>query len=209
MTPPHTSNTSLHNGALAETAPDPIITIDEVSTVLYVNSAAERAFGYMASELIGQPLSMLIPERLRERHAAGMARYIATGRRSIPWQGLRVPIRTKSGIEIPVDISFGEFEWNGQRVFSGFLRDISERVASENEIATANELLQQQATELEQQIEEAQALMGELAQANHHSEVRAHLAARRDSRQCCYTARLSSSRSLPMRCLWDTQANPE
>jgi signal transduction histidine kinase len=75
-------------------------------------------------------------------------------------------------------MSFGEFEWNGRRVFSGFLRDISERVASDAALAAANAALHELATELEEQVEEAQALTEELAQANEDAESRAQLALR-------------------------------
>ena len=165
---------------LAESAPDAIITIDAESVVLSVNPAAERIFGYTAAELIGQPLAMLMPERMRAGHAAGMGRYLATGRRHIAWHGIRVPVQTKAGAEIPVEISFGEFEADGRRIFSGFLRDISGRVAAEQAVAAARaeaerraveaeglaDQLQTQAAELELQTDEAQALAEELEQTN-------------------------------------------
>jgi PAS domain S-box-containing protein len=174
----HMSNTALHNGALAQTAPDPIITIDEEGTILFANAGAEEVFEYSASELIGQPLTLLIPERLRTRHEEGMGHYLKTGQKRISWRGMRVPIRTKSGAEVPVEIAFGEFEWDGRRVFSGFLRDISERVASEQTIAAANERLQHQANELVRQVAEARILGDELATAKANAEIRAQLAAR-------------------------------
>jgi PAS domain S-box-containing protein len=176
MTLPHSSAPAPHNGALAATAPDPIITIDEESTILFVNGAAERSFGYAAEEMVGHSLLMLIPERFRAQHKAGIQHYVSTGERRISWHGLRVAIRTKSGVEIPVDMAFGEFEWHGRRVFSGFLRDISERVASDAALAAANAALHDQATELEEQMEEAQALSEELAQANEEAEARARFA---------------------------------
>ena len=176
MTLPHSSTPVPHNGALAATAPDPIITIDEESTILYVNGAAERTFGYAADELVGQSLLILIPERFQARHTAGIQHYISTGERRISWHGLRVAVRTKSGAELPVDMAFGEFEWHGRRVFSGFLRDISERVASDAALAAANAALHDQAVELEEQMEEAQTLSEELAQANEEAETRARLA---------------------------------
>ncbi len=158
---------------LAETAPDAIITIDEASTILAINSAAERIFGYAAGELVGQQLDMLMPARHRAGHHAGMSRYLATNTRRIPWRGIRVPIVTRGGVEIPVEIAFGEFVTDGRRLFSGFIRDISDRVAAERiieearvELAEANERLQVQAVELEQQVEEAQSLAAELEQAN-------------------------------------------
>jgi PAS domain S-box-containing protein len=160
---------------LAESAPDPIVTIDEASTILFANSSIERVFGYAPEELVGKSLLTLIPERLHARHEAGIAHYIASGNRRIAWQGIRVPARSKAGLEIPVEISFGEFEWNGRRVFSGFLRDVSERVASDVALSAAHAQLQEQAAELEQQVEEAQALSEELAQSNAEAEERARL----------------------------------
>ncbi len=167
-----------HERVLAESAPDPILTIDESSTILYVNAAAQRVFGYSAAEMLGKSLLMLIPERLQERHRAGISNYATTGERRISWQGLRVPIRTKAGIEVPVEISFGEFQANGKRLFSGFLRDISYQIANEDALAAANERLQIQAEALEQQVEEAQSLAEELAQNNQYAEDRALSAAK-------------------------------
>jgi PAS domain S-box-containing protein len=158
---------------LAESAPDPIVTIDESSTILYANASAQRVFGYTVDELVGSSLLLLMPETMKALHTNGIARYVATGERRASWQGFRVPIRTKSGVEIPVEISFGEFEWNGARLFSGFLRDISERVASDSALAAANEQLSEQAAELEQQFEEALLLSEELAIRNEEAESRA------------------------------------
>lgn len=171
------SSDALHNGVLAQTAPDPIITIDEASTILFANAGAETVFGYRLSELVGQPLSMLIPERFRARHAEGIARYVATSQKRISWRGMRVSILAKSGVEIPVEIAFGEFEWDGRRVFSGFLRDVSERVASERTIAEANARLQEQADTLVLQIADARRLANELAHANADAETRVKLVA--------------------------------
>jgi PAS domain S-box-containing protein len=130
MTQPTLDYAQLYR-VLAESAPDAIITIDEHSRVLSVNPAAERIFGYPAAEIVGRPLAMLVPERLRAGHHEGMGRYLATGARRIPWQGVRMPVLTKAGTEIPVEIAFGEFVADGRRVFSGILRDVSERATTE------------------------------------------------------------------------------
>jgi PAS domain S-box-containing protein len=151
---------------LAESAPDPILTIDAHSVIVAVNPAAERVFGYGAAEMVGQPLQMLMPERFRAAHTGGIARYLTTGERRISWHGVRVPIQPRDGEEIPVEISFGEFEADGQRLFAGFLRDVSAQVAHERVVAEANVQLQEQAVELEYQIEEAQALTEELEHTN-------------------------------------------
>jgi signal transduction histidine kinase len=69
----------------------------------------------------------LMPERFREAHAAGIARYLATGTRHIPWNGVQLPGLRKDGVEIPVEISFAAHSLNGSTRFTGFIRDVSER----------------------------------------------------------------------------------
>ncbi len=182
MTAPDPQLPPASQRVLAESAPDPILTIDESSTILFANSAAQRVFGYTSEELEGQTLLMLMPERIRQHHLNGIARYISTGERSIPWQGVRVPVVSKGGVEIPVEISFGEFEWNGRRLFSGFLRDISERIASEALLSAANAKLYDQAAELEQQLEEGQQLAEDLARTTEQAESRARAEARNGDR---------------------------
>ena len=162
MTPHHTPELGALYRVLAESAPDPILTIDESSTILSVNPAAERVFGYAAAEMIGQPLGLLMPERMQAGHHAGMGRYLATGRRHISWTGVRVPIRTKSGAEIPAEISFGEFVAAGRRLFSGFIRDVSDRVAAELALAATNARLQGQSRELAQANQQLQDAAAEL-----------------------------------------------
>jgi PAS domain S-box-containing protein len=124
--------------ALARSAPDAILTIDAESIILSANLAVERIFGYRPEELIGSSLHVLIPVRLRQSHDAGVLHYLATGKRNVPWTGLLLPALRKDGSEIPVEISFGEFiEAAGRRVFSGFVRDVSERVRYERELEAA------------------------------------------------------------------------
>jgi PAS domain-containing protein len=80
-----------HYRAVAEAATDAIITIDSDSTILIVNPAAERIFGYSTAEMIGQPLTMLMPEYLRHLHKAGITRYVETGQKHIGWAAVQLP----------------------------------------------------------------------------------------------------------------------
>jgi PAS domain S-box-containing protein len=116
-----------HYRAVAEAATDAIITIDSDSTILIVNPATERIFGYSTEEMIGQPLTMLMPEYLRHLHKSGITRYLETGRKHIQWAAVQLPGLHKSGAEIPLEISFAEFTNDGRRFFTGIARDISER----------------------------------------------------------------------------------
>ncbi|HTG94552.1 MAG TPA: PAS domain S-box protein [Pyrinomonadaceae bacterium] len=116
-----------HYRAVAEAATDAIITIDSDSTILTVNPATEKIFGYSTEEIIGQPLTMLMPEYLRHLHKAGITRYLETGRKHIQWSAVQLPGLHKSGNEIPLEISFAEFTKDGRHFFTGIARDITGR----------------------------------------------------------------------------------
>ncbi|MEO5859048.1 MAG: PAS domain S-box protein [Pyrinomonadaceae bacterium] len=113
--------------SVVETAPDVIITIDEGSRIIFVNPAVERVFGYTPGELIGEPIEMLMPDRLRGPHATGIARYQETGIKRISWDYVEVTGLHKTGHEIPITLSFSEFVQAGRRHFTGIIRDISDR----------------------------------------------------------------------------------
>jgi PAS domain S-box-containing protein len=112
---------------IVETASDAVISADESGTILLANPATTRVFGYDPAELIGKPLTILMPEYLRQKHEFGFGGYVATGQRHINWQGTEFIGLRKNGEEFPVEISFGELTRNGHRAFTGFIRDISEK----------------------------------------------------------------------------------
>jgi PAS domain S-box-containing protein len=116
---------------VVETAPDAVISIEESGAILFANPATARIFGYDPTELIGKPLTILMPEFLRKLHENGFSRYLATGQRHINWQGSELTGLRKNGQEFPVEISFGELSRDGHKVFTGFIRDISERKQAE------------------------------------------------------------------------------
>jgi PAS domain S-box-containing protein len=118
---------------VAETASDAIISIDEKSTILFINRAATRIFGYEVEEMIGQSLTMLMPDYLRHVHEAGFERYMETGKRHLDWERVEVPGLHRDGHEFPLELSFGELKKNNRHVFIGIARDISERKQVENE----------------------------------------------------------------------------
>lgn len=124
---------------LADTASDAILTINEESKIIFVNEAIEKVFGYSPNELIGKPMTMLMPERMRQGHNAGLTRYTSTNQRNINWEGVSLPGLHKDGHEIPLEVSFGEFEREGKRYFTGIARDISERRRAEEALQKARE----------------------------------------------------------------------
>jgi PAS domain S-box-containing protein len=138
---------------VAETASDVLVTINQDSEILFINRAVEKVFGYTPSELLGKPLTMLMPKYLRRMHRVGLQRYVSTGQRHISWNAVELPGLHRSGREIPLELSFGEFTRDGQRYFSGIARDITERKRAEEQIRRLNAELEQKVLERTAQLE--------------------------------------------------------
>lgn len=126
---------------VSETASDAIVTIDEHSAILSVNPAVERIFGYPPAEVIGKPITFLMPERFRERHRSSLSRFVATGTRHIPWESIDLPGLHRDGHEVPLEISFGMFKREGKLFFTGVIRDVSARKKAEQAFRDSSERL--------------------------------------------------------------------
>jgi len=124
---------------VAETASDVIVTIDESNTILFINPAAEKVLGYKPEELTGNNLEIIIPERLRAAHNAGMRRYMQTGERRLDWNSVEISAIRGDGREIQIEISFGEYHENDKRLFTAVIRDITERKLAETALRTSQE----------------------------------------------------------------------
>ncbi|WP_424015437.1 PAS domain S-box protein [Halorubrum xinjiangense] len=113
--------------AVAEGASDAIVSIDTDSVIRFANPAVESVFGYEPSELEGEPLTTLMPERHRDRHREAVERYLDTGERGVDWSDVRFNALHRDGSEIPVSLSYGEYQVDGERRFVGVIRDDGER----------------------------------------------------------------------------------
>jgi PAS domain S-box-containing protein len=120
---------------VTETATDAFLTIGSQSEIRFLNSAAERIFGYSRTEMLGQDLTMLMPEYLRHLHKAGFNRYLETGQKHMNWELVQVTGLHKTGKEIPLEVSFGQCVVNGERTFTGIVRDVSERKRAEEALS--------------------------------------------------------------------------
>ena len=127
--------------AVLETAVDAIITIDERGTVESINQAVVRLFGYTADELVGGNVSVLMPSPDRDRHDRYLKSYQDTGERKIIGIGREVMGRRKDGSTFPLDLSVSEVQLGSRRIFTGFLRDITERKRSEQSLRESEERL--------------------------------------------------------------------
>jgi PAS domain S-box-containing protein len=120
--------------AILETAVEGIITIDERGVIESVNRAAERIFGYPATELIGRNVNVLMPSPYREGHDGYLANYVRTGKARIIGIGREVIGQRKDGTTFPMDLSVSEVRLADRRLLTGFVRDITERKQLEQEI---------------------------------------------------------------------------
>jgi len=125
--------------AILETAVEGIITIDEHGIIESFNPAAERIFGYRAKEVIGKNVSVLMPSPHREQHDNYLGNYLHTGHAKIIGIGREIVARRKNGTVFPMDLSVSEVRLADRRLFTGFIRDITERKRLEKEILEISE----------------------------------------------------------------------
>jgi PAS domain S-box-containing protein len=119
---------------VVETASDAVVSIDEHGTIILANPATNRIFGRNPEELTGKPLTVLMPGAMRNHHETGLKRYLETGTRHLNWQGIELTALRANGEEFPVEVSFGEMTADHRKVFTGFIRDISEKKRSQEAI---------------------------------------------------------------------------
>jgi diguanylate cyclase (GGDEF)-like protein/PAS domain S-box-containing protein len=122
--------------SVAESATDAIIAADQSGAMVSWNRGAERIFGYTEPEVLGKPLSMLMPERFREMHDAGIKRVVDGGVAASRLIGNTVEVvgLRKGGREFPLELSLATWDTPNGRFFSGIIRDISERKKAEDKI---------------------------------------------------------------------------
>jgi PAS domain S-box-containing protein len=119
---------------------DGLITIDERGTVQSFNKACERMFGYTAGEVIGQNIKMLMPTPYAENHDQYLKNYRDTGQKKIIGIGRDVEARRKDGSVFPIDLSVAEVWVGQQRLFSGIIRDMTERKMQDDQLRHAQKM---------------------------------------------------------------------
>ncbi len=132
--------------AVAQTAADAIISIDENGEIIFWNHSAAVIFGYSPEEIIGKPLLSIVPEKFREAHTQGLHRTVTTGRSAIIGRTIEMMALDKNGREFPVELSLAKWEKNEELFFTGIVRDISRRKKAE-------EALQNVRSELELRVQ--------------------------------------------------------
>ncbi|QDV68794.1 Sensor protein FixL [Rosistilla carotiformis] len=130
------------NQAVVESAVDAIITIDQRGSILSFNPAAERLFGYRAAEAIGRNVKELMPAPYHSQHDRYVDNYVTTGKKKIIGIGREVIGKRKDGSTFPMELAVSELQLSGQRIFSGIVRDISDRKRLESELRGQSEVLE-------------------------------------------------------------------
>ena len=122
----------LHPGlqTVLDTALDAVVVMDSRGMVIGWNRCSEASFGWTAEEALGQRLSdLIIPPSYRQAHETGLAHYLATGEGPVLNNRIEINALHRDGSEIPVELSITASEQFGEKLFIGFIRDISERKA--------------------------------------------------------------------------------
>lgn len=137
--------------SIFDSAPDAVIVINHESKVLKWNHKAEKLFGWKESEIIGKPLNeFIIPERYRERHLNGMKHYLITGEGPVLNKDIEMEAVNRKGNEFSVRLSISPVGIKNEKLFIGFVRDITEKKKSEKLIIQKTEELERSNKELEQ-----------------------------------------------------------
>ena len=124
------SHSALHEAVL-QTVVDGVVTIDQAGNILTYNTACESIFGYRTEEVIGQPVTMLMPRHFAIEHDDYINNYIETGKKKIIGIGREVEGKRKSGEVFPLDLAVGSARHGNEMVFVGVLKDITDRKALE------------------------------------------------------------------------------
>ncbi|WP_162924438.1 EAL domain-containing protein [Rubrobacter indicoceani] len=117
--------------AVVDTAHDAILTIDASGEILSFNQGARRIFGYRVGEIVGRRLELLMPERFKDAHTGGLARYLRTGERRVIGSTVELAGVRKSGEEFPIELTITEVDTGRGTLFTGIIRDITERRLAE------------------------------------------------------------------------------
>jgi PAS domain S-box-containing protein len=121
--------------AMLESALDAIVTIDQEGRIFEWNPAAEKMFGYRRAMVLGKEMAQLIiPPALRERHRQGMGQYLDTGASSVLGKRTEMTALRADGTEFPVELSIARIAHDGSPIFTGFIRDITDRKQIEEQL---------------------------------------------------------------------------
>jgi len=125
---------------ILDSVADAVMAADEEGRILYANPAVEKLLGWSAAELVGQPLTAIIPPRLHEAHHHGFHRFRTTRQAQLIGHPVRVPALCRDETEVEVELTLSAFEQEGRLLFVGSLRDLRDRVELERQLTVTRYL---------------------------------------------------------------------
>ena len=128
--------------SVAESANDAFISSDEQGNIVHWNQGAGRIFGYTAAEAIGQPITLIMPQRFRAAHELGLYWYLQAQEKHVVGRTSELTGLRKDSTEIPIELSLSSWKTADGSFFTGIIRDITERKRTEREIKMLNDGLQ-------------------------------------------------------------------
>jgi len=119
--------------SVVQSATDAIASINTMGEIIFWNKAAQKIFGYTENEIIGQQFIVLMPERYREAHRKGVERLGSTGEAHVLGRTVELHGLTKEGLEFPLEFSLATWKIGDETIYTGIIRDISDRRKLEQE----------------------------------------------------------------------------
>ncbi|NIP41802.1 MAG: PAS domain S-box protein [candidate division Zixibacteria bacterium] len=148
--------------SVTESAIDAIISADHTGKIVSWNKAAARILGYSAEEAIDKQLELIIPERFHEPHRQGMQRVTEGGESRVIGRTVELFARTKSGEEVPIELSLSTWTVRNDRYYTGIIRDIRERKQAEETLRLSEQALRQSTQKLKKKNKELEDTLNQL-----------------------------------------------
>ncbi|MBY5369147.1 PAS domain S-box protein [Rhizobium leguminosarum] len=129
-----------HLSSILDTVPDAMVVIDHKGMVLSFSKAAEKLFGMASDQICGRNVRNLMPNPYRDAHDGYIGHYIETGEKRIIGYGRVVTGQRADGTQFPMELHVGEATANGERIFTGFVRDLTSRFKIEEDLRQAQKM---------------------------------------------------------------------
>ncbi len=139
-----------HYRTVTDSANDAIITVDAAGNIVGWNRGAELTFGYAGAEVLGQPLTRLMPQFYRDPHAEGLSRVEAGGARHVIGKTVELEGLRKDGSAFPLELSLADWQTDAGHFYTGIIRDITERKQAETALRDSEALYQSLVSHLSQ-----------------------------------------------------------
>ena len=153
--------------SVTESAIDAIISANNKGEIISWNQAATRILEFSEEEAIGQWIEIIIPERFHEAHQNGMARFNKSGEAHVIGQTVELAARTKSGDEVPIELSLSTWMVRNERYYTGIIRDIGERKRAEKLLRQSEKELREKSLEMKEKNQDLEATLKQVNEMHH------------------------------------------